>query len=68
MSKFIDALGLDQPRLLDGFTSNPRAGAMPVCSTCGALVSFESQQPHRDWHDALDGQARRSVLSDVDPS
>lgn len=37
-------------RLLDGFQRNQRGGAMPVCQVCGALVTYETQQLHLDWH------------------
>lgn len=53
MSRLADALGLDQQKVHDGFTVSQRAGAMPVCRECGALVAYETQQLHTQWHARL---------------
>lgn len=45
-------LGLVQPLPHPEFQPNRRAGAMPVCQRCGALVAYESQQLHLSWHDS----------------
>ncbi|MDO5745039.1 MAG: hypothetical protein Q4P23_11285 [Micrococcaceae bacterium] len=43
-------LGLDKPVIHNEFRANARTGTMPVCRHCGALVAFESQELHTDWH------------------
>ncbi len=42
--------GLDKTTIASGFRANTRAGNMPVCERCGALVSYDAQQLHTDWH------------------
>lgn len=43
-------LGLDTPARLGGYRFNTRSGSMPVCERCGAMVSYDTQQLHTDWH------------------
>lgn len=50
MGKLFGVFGLNSPPLVPGFTRNGRAGAMPVCDLCGALVSYEAQSRHLHWH------------------
>lgn len=44
-------LGLTRAELMSGYIRNERAGSMPVCQQCGALVAFESQDRHTAWHE-----------------
>ncbi|WP_188109300.1 hypothetical protein [Paeniglutamicibacter gangotriensis] len=44
-------LGLETPVMLRGYRSNSRSGNMPTCERCGAMVSYETQQLHTDWHE-----------------
>ncbi|MGL5406657.1 MAG: hypothetical protein ACRDAX_07755 [Propionibacteriaceae bacterium] len=49
MRKVLDFLGMSTPPLEENFAKNPR-GKMPACKRCGALVTYESQQLHNQWH------------------
>jgi len=55
LSRAVEYLGLGRPAPEAGYGTNERAGAMPVCEICGALVAIESQRLHTDWHRRLDG-------------
>lgn len=45
-----ETTGLDSVQTHDGYTQNLRAGQMPVCDRCGALVTYETQPTHTEWH------------------
>lgn len=49
-TKVREFLGLDAVRVLSGYQLNSRGPRLPVCETCGAVVAFEGQRPHTDWH------------------
>ena len=42
--------GTAPAQLLDGFTRSERGVRLPVCRRCGALVAYETQRTHVDWH------------------
>lgn len=43
-------LGVDVPQPEPGYTRSRRGALLPVCEICGAVVAFESQRAHTEWH------------------
>ncbi|WP_232549274.1 hypothetical protein [Propioniciclava soli] len=43
-------LGLTSPPLLPGFKRSGIGDRQPYCLTCGAVIAWEGQQRHQDWH------------------
>ncbi|WP_156364908.1 MULTISPECIES: hypothetical protein [unclassified Aeromicrobium] len=42
--------GVDRVAVLAGFRLTTRGVRMPTCLTCGAVVAYESQAEHSEWH------------------
>lgn len=42
--------GVDSVTILEGFDTTSRGARLPVCRQCGALVAYETQRAHLDWH------------------
>ncbi|MGJ9412985.1 hypothetical protein ACHAAC_09785 [Aeromicrobium sp. CF4.19] len=43
-------LGMDAATVLAGYELSSRGVRLPACEVCGAVVAYETQQAHLDWH------------------
>ncbi|MGY1855288.1 hypothetical protein [Modestobacter sp. SYSU DS0290] len=48
-------LGTGRAPVIEGFTRSSRGVRLPVCRRCGALVAYETQRAHLDWHASTAG-------------